>query len=186
MLFKHQISITADSGVGSTTTSKVLHNYLGLSPWRWVNAGAIQRLFAEERGMTIEEHNQQSLKNIDEQYDEKCDGMVKYFAEQDYVLFEGRLVHHFAPEAYHVLLVCDPETRAMRRTKDFPGSTEEEILNKIRDRDEVNNKRYILKYGPDVLWSQDKFDLVLDTVQFSPDEICQKIIEGHKKWLEEK
>ena len=53
MQFKNQISITADSGVGSTTTSKVLHGHLGLSPWRWVNAGAIMRVFAKEKGMSV-------------------------------------------------------------------------------------------------------------------------------------
>ncbi len=183
MTFKNQISITADSGVGSTTTSRKFIEHMGISPWRWVNAGAIMRELAKERGMTIDEFNAYSLSHPEEKVDDLCDGMIRHFAEQDYAVFEGRLVHHFAPKAFHVLLVCPPEIRAKRRAKDFPEMTEKEIFEKIKLRDSINRERYQRIYGPDVLWDESRFDLVLDTHEFTPDEVVAKIIETHKEWL---
>lgn len=183
MAYKNQISITADSGVGSTTTSKHLHSLLGVSPWRWVNAGAIMRTFANEKGMTIEEFGRYSLEHPEENIDKKCDDMIKHFAEQDYVIFEGRLVHFFAPGAFHVKLVCDPNIRAKRRAKDFPGLSREELLEKIKERDKINTERYKKVYGEDVIWDESRFDLVLDTSIMPPEEIAKKILEKHEEWL---
>ncbi len=181
--FRNQISITADSGVGSTTTAKRLHERLGLSPWRWVNAGAIMRMFAGELHMTIEEFTVYNSTHLAEKFDERCDDMIRTFGEHDYVIFEGRLVHHFAPYAFHVRLVCNPRVRAERRARDMPGATVDDVLRKILARDELNRVRYEKIYGRDVLWTDNQFDLVLDTGVLSPDEIAVKIIEGHKKWV---
>jgi cytidylate kinase len=186
MAFLNQISITADSGVGSTTTAKRLHTYLGISPWRWVNAGAIMRIFASGLGISIEEFAQYNAEHLEEKFDERCDEMIRTFGEHDYVIFEGRLVHHFAPGAYHVRLVCDPYIRATRRAGDTPGATVDEVYNKIIERDTMNRERYTKVYGPEVIWPDEKFDLVLDTGVFSPDEIAVKIIEGHKEWVKAK
>jgi cytidylate kinase len=181
--YSNQISITADSGVGSTTTAKCLHTLLGISPWRWVNAGAIMRIFAKEVGLTIEEFAEYIPKHLDEKYDDKCDDMIRHFGEQDYVIFEGRLVHHFAPGAFHVRLVCDPHIRATRRASDGTHGTVDEAYQKIVDRDEMNRQRYEKLYGSEVLWSDDTFDLVLDTGVLTPDDIAHKIVEGHKEWV---
>jgi cytidylate kinase len=183
MVFSHQISITADSGVGSTTTAKCLHKLLGISPWRWVNAGAIMRIFAQEKNISIEEFTEYNGSHPEEKYDERCDDMIRQFGEHDYVIFEGRLVHHFAPQAFHVRLVCDPQVRAERRAKDMIEYTVSQIYEKIVSRDLLNEKRYTQVYGPHVLWDDTQFDLVLDTGVYSPDEIALKIVEGHKEWV---
>lgn len=140
------------------------------------------RVFASEAGMNIEEFAKYSASNPEE----KCDGMITYFGEQDYVIFEGRLVHHFAPHAFHVLLVCSPLLRASRRTKDFPEVPANEMLNMIAERDRLNTERYVKIYGEEVLWPKEKFDLVLDTGEFPPEKICKKIIDNHKDWLGKK
>jgi len=185
MAFTHHISITADSGVGSTTTAKKLHQILGYAPWRWVNAGAIMRIFATERGMTIEEFAAYMNDHTDEKYDERCDQMIKHFGEHDYVIFEGRLVHYFAPNAFHVRLICDPHIRAERRAQDH-GATVQEIYEKITERDRRNTERYLKVYGPDAVWPDEKFDLVLDTGILSPDDIAEKILLGHAEWAKAK
>jgi len=186
MNFKNQISITADSGVGSTTTSKKLLEYFGYSPYRWVNAGAIMRSFAKELGISIEEFAKHTLNTPHEKYDERCDDEIRRFGEHDYVIFEGRLVHHFAPHAFHVLLKCDPLIRAKRRAKDFPGVNESDLLDMIDKRDKANRERYSKIYGPEVLWDESKFDLVIDTGVSTPEEIVFKIVEGHKNWSKNK
>ncbi len=181
--FRNQISITADSGVGSTTTAKRLHVHLGISPWRWVNAGAIMRIFASEKGMSIDDFGTYISAHPEEKYDEQCDEMIRKFGEHDYVIFEGRLVHHFAPQAFHVRLVCDTRVRAERRTQDIPGATVDEVFEKIIVRDAMNRARYEKLYGTDVLWNDDKFNLVLDTGVLSPDDIARRIIDSHKRWV---
>ena len=186
MVFRNHISITADSGVGSTTTAKRLHAVLGYAPWRWVNAGAIMRIFAKELGMSIEDFAVYNSAHLEEKFDERCDDMIKHFGEQDYVIFEGRLVHYFAPHAFHVRLICDPHIRAERRSKDMHMFTKEEVYQKIMERDRQNTERYTKVYGKDVLWPDDKFDLVLDTGLLTPDIIAQKILEGHTEWLKGK
>jgi len=70
MYFKNHLSITADSAVGSTTTAKKLHEILGYAPWRWVNAGAIMRIFAKELGITIDEFAVYTSNHPEEKYDE--------------------------------------------------------------------------------------------------------------------
>jgi cytidylate kinase len=169
--------------VGSTTTARNLLTYLGLSPWRWVNAGAIMRIFAAELNLSIEEFAGYLQNHPEEKYDERCDEMIRKFGEHDYVIFEGRLVHHFAPNAFHVRLVCDPHIRAERRAKDMPEFSVEEVYKRIVDRDEANRERYKKLYGEDVIWETDQFDLVLDTGKFTPDEIAKSIVEEHKKWI---
>lgn len=186
MAFTNHISITADSGVGSTTTAKKLHQILGYAPWRWVNAGAIMRIFAKERGMTIEEFAVYMNDHIDEHYDERCDQMITQFGEHDYVIFEGRLVHYFAPHAFHVRLICDPKIRAERRAKDHPGTTPEEIHKKIVDRDKHNTERYLQVYGPEAIWSDNQFDLVLDTGILPPEDIAECILVEHAEWVKRK
>lgn len=186
MVFRNQISITADSGVGSTTTAKHLHTRLGISPWRWVNAGAIMRIFAKEKNLTIEEFAEYNATHLEKKYDERCDTMIRTFGEHDYVIFEGRLVHHFAPNAFHVRLVCDPKIRAERRSKDIASITVEEMYTKITERDKMNRERYEKIYGRGVLWKDAYFDLVLDTGVYTPDDIARMIIEGHTHWLKGK
>jgi cytidylate kinase len=181
MAFQNHISITADSGVGSTTTAKKLHQILGYTPWRWVNAGAIMRIFAKERGMTIEEFAAYMNEHTEEKYDERCDRMIEHFGEHDYVIFEGRLVHFFAPQAFHVRLVCDPRVRAERRAKDA-GLSVQDMYEKIVERDRRNAERYLQVYGSDCLWPDEKFDLVLDTGVLSPDTIAERILSGHAEW----
>lgn len=180
----HHISITANSGVGSTTTSKKLHSILGYTPWRWVNAGGIMRMFAEERGMSIEEFSKYMLEHPEEGLDKICDDMISKFAEHDYALFEGRIVHHFTPQAFHVRLVCDPHIRAERRAESM-GLTVPEMYKRILERDKINDDRYVQVYGREVLWDDDKFDLVLDTGKYNPDEISEMIITKYKEWLKE-
>ncbi len=182
MVFKNQISITADSGVGSTTTAKKLHNLLGISPWRWVNAGAIMRIFAKEKKLSIEDFALYVSEHPEEKYDDRCDTMIRDFGEHDYVIFEGRLVHYFAPHAFHVRLVCDPHIRAERRAGD-QGVTKEEIYKKIVDRDAMNTVRYTHVYGSEVIWPDEKFDVVLDTAVDDPQTIAEKIVKGHGMWL---
>lgn len=186
MALKNQISITADSKVGSTTTSKKLHEILGYAPWRWVNAGAIMRLFADELHMTIEEFATYSNTHLEEKFDERCDQMVAHFGEHDYVISEGRLAHYFLPHAFHVRLVCDPKVRAERRSHDMPGVPLDDVYKLIVERDRLNTERYIKIYGPDVLWPNEKFDLVLDTGIDTPDVIARKILDGHAEWAKGK
>ncbi len=183
MVFRNQISITADSGVGSTTTAKQLHLLLGISPWRWVNAGAIMRIFAHQLGLSIEEFAEYNSAHLEEKYDEQCDTMIQHFGEQDYVIFEGRLVHYFAPHAFHVKLICNPSIRAVRRAKDMPELKMEQILEKIVSRDAMNVKRYRKLYGDEVVWGDHAFNLVLDTGVLAPQQIAEKIIDGHIHWL---
>ncbi len=180
-MFKYQISITSQTGVGKSSLFKVLKNKLVDSRYRWVSAGGLFRGKASELGMTVEQFAEYNRLHPEKGYDKWVDDTITKMAESDWMICESRLSHFFMPRAFKVLLKCDINTRAERRQKDFPDKSLEEICQAIEERDKNDNARYEKLY-PGCLWEGEKFDLVLNTEVMSPEVLASQLVSEYELW----
>ncbi len=151
--------------------------------YRFVSGGSIMRAFAASLGMRIEEFATYNREHQEMGFDHKCDNMIRALGCQNYVVIEGRLPHVFSPHSFHVLLTCDLETRAVRRSRE-PGFAEhglDDIKAMIEKRDEDDNVRYGELY-PSCLWKEKDYDCIVDTGVLNPEEVVAKILGEHQKW----
>lgn len=182
--YSHQKTITSLTGAGSSTAETRLKEVCTKLPFRFVSVGGIMRTLAEENGMSIEDFAKFNRKHPELGFDKQCDDRVTLFASQNYVIVEGRLPHVFAPRAFHILLKCDLDIRAKRRISQgtHGQAVEDEVRKLIKQRDDDDNARYRKMY-PGCLWTEDKYDLVIDTSTTEPGDVVQRILTGHKEWL---
>lgn len=153
------------------------------------------RSFADDRGMSIEEFAAYCKDHPHEDYDKRCDEIIRSFGLQNFVFIEGRLPHVLAPHAFHVLLVCedldvlarrrfnDIKKKAVAKNRSYPKLSE--VRKKIEQRDKDDNERYEKLY-PGCLWSEDDYDCVIDTSYMKPRAVIGKIVALRTLWLREK
>ncbi len=180
-IFSHQISITSLTGAGSSTLRKNLLGFLPQAPWRFVSGGMLMRAKAQELGMTIEQFATYNRDHPEKGYDKWLDTTIEELGTHNWVVAEGRLPHIFMPHAYRVRLECSSEVRARRRRdQEFPDLSVEQVMKKIIARDEDDNTRYEKLY-PGCMWSDNDFDLIVDTEKMSPGEVAVAVVENHQR-----
>lgn len=183
--FSDVITITSQTGVGSSTTLKLMRTALSNDGRkRFISGGAIMRSFAESRGMTIYDFAAYNAKHPDQGYDLKCDTEIRGYGSQNHTVIEGRLPHVFAPHGYHVKLVCPTDVRAGRRKKDkeYGHLPVGEIITMIEQRDSDDDGRYEVLY-PGCLWPDKDFDIVLDTSTSNAAQVVNSILKEHDLWV---
>lgn len=182
--FKNLITITSETGVGSSTAlTRFREHFKGNPHMRFISGGDIMRNFASSRGMTIEEFAEYCRLHPEEEWDKKCDEEMARQGLEDNAVIEGRLPHVFIPHAYHVRLRCDVEVRARRRWLDGGGLSLKSVTEAMMARDRDDHKRYQLLY-PGYDWPDYHFHLVVDTATIEPDPAIEKILKCHADWLQ--
>lgn len=176
----HVITITSETGVGSSTTLKKLREHYGPVLWRYISGGSIMRARARERGMTIDEFAAFNREHPEAGYDLRCDQDIREYGKQNHTILEGRLTHAFVPHGMHVLLKCPVAVRAERRQADEGGLLATHV-SRIEQRDRDDRERYQHLY-PGCLWSETEFDLELNTSILSPADVVQRIVDFHVNW----
>ena len=185
IFFSASIAITANTGVGKSTTLRNLRQRF--SPiMRFVSGGDLMRLRAEQFGFpNIESFANYNKLHPEDGHDQWLDSQLAFFGSQNFTVIESRLAHLVAPHAFTVKLTCPTDVRAERRLKDRPNSTFAVEKQLIVDRDADDAHRYSKLY-PDCMWADDQFDLVIDTSVRSIDEVVEDIVDGHHAWVEDK
>jgi cytidylate kinase len=179
--FSDVITITSQTGVGSSTALKKLREfYIEDLRKRFVSGGHIMRDVAASLGMTIDEFAAYNKEHPAEGHDKRCDDEIRAYGSQNHTIIEGRLPHAFVPYGFHVRLVCPASVRAERRARDL-GTTFAEELKKIEKRDADDESRYAELY-PGSLWPNKDFNLVLDTSACPPELEAGVIVQAHEKW----
>lgn len=176
----HVITITSETGVGSSTLLKTLREYYGDS-WNYASGGSVMREKAAGLGMSIEEFAEYNREHPEKGYDLECDKMLAAFGRQNYTVIESRMAHMLVPHAFHVRLVCHVHERARRRARDEPEIPELEIRERIVKRDHDDSTRLEALY-PGCLWEDRDFNLVIDTEQHTPPQVLQFIVEARASW----
>ena len=93
------------------------------------------------------------------------------------------------PESFKVYLKVDIEVAVERAFNDSerkntePYASKEEAREKILYRHKEETNRWFNTYGAN-RDDMSNYDLVIDTTNLSPEEVCNKVIDAYKKWLE--
>ena len=93
------------------------------------------------------------------------------------------------PESFKVYLKVDIEVAVERAFNDVarkdtePYSSKDEAREKILYRHTEETSRWIDTYGVN-LDDMSNYDLVIDTTNLKPEEVCNKVITEYKNWLE--
>lgn len=177
--FHNAVSITSESGVGSTTTMKgLMEKKNGFT--RSVSGGGLMRLRAKSCGLTIEELAAAGATG-DYSHDKWLDTQLAQFGVQNNTVMESRLAHLWMPMAFKVKLVCPLDVRAERRASQLSKPVHV-VKREIEERDDNDNTRYGSLY-PGCLWHYEVFDLVVSTAERTPPEAVGDIIKAHQRWF---
>lgn len=173
---KKIICISGELGSGKSAVGKLLSKRLG---YEYFSAGMLFRELAEKMGISVLEVNRLSEidPSIDRMVDSKVFELGKY---KEDIIFDSRMAWHFVNESFKIYLTIDIKEAANRILKAPRGASEvynsiDEVIDGLKNRREVENKRYMSKYGVDIE-SLDNYHFIIDTTSKSPDEVTDLII----------
>lgn len=179
-----QISLTGDLCSGKSTTCDLLTKSLGMT---YMSIGTIFRKEAEEKGISILELNKQyeGTRN-----DVALDRKLFDLRSTDAIVIDARLGWFFVPESFKVFLKTKPSEIVRRARKSDRGNVEmysndyeafkHLTARKQSELDRFNNLYFIDFNKPS------NFDLVIDTTCKTPAQVTEEIIDGFKKFKENK
>jgi len=185
---KKIITIGGLPGSGKTTARTLLAEKLGYEQF---STGSFTRKLAAQRGMTLEELNEQIAgdKELDRLIDAELERIAK---EEDEMVIDSHLAFHFIPEAFNVYLKLSPEVSAERIYGDRESTLRKESGDSMESLDEAvartkkrieNHKdRYLRHYNLDP-YEPSQFDLVVDTEKHSPEEVIDIVERNYRQWL---
>lgn len=175
---KHQlITISGQLGSGKSTIAKMLAKQLN---YQYYSTGMAQRAIAEKRGITTLELNK--LSENDPSIDKEIDGIYQNPPWGDLpCIIDSRLAFHFIPQSFKICLKVDSKEAAKRvfnaNREHEKYSTEAEAESYLNERAKLEKERFIKIYQVDIT-KDNLFDLVLDTTNMSPEQICDQIMKN--------
>lgn len=150
------------------------------------SGGAIFRRIAEERGVDILELNRLNDTSIDKLVDDEIVRLGKEKINED-IIFDSRTAWHFIPKSFKVFLDVQPKEQARRlinsgRTNEKVDMTEDEAIDYLNERWELENKRYFEIYGFD---NKDpkQYDIVVDTTNIPVEEVATRIYDEYLNYV---
>jgi cytidylate kinase len=189
MAKKHIITLGGFPGSGKSTVKKLLGTRLGYTTF---STGDFTRRLAHERGITLEEFNEQIAnggKELDHLIDEE---LMRIEREADTYVIDSHLAFHFVPSAFSVYLDISFDTAAERIFNDRDAEirvlsgdtmhTLEEARERTMKRVLNHKDRYMRHYGINpYLPSEHKH--VINTETLIPQEIVEEILIAYNDWL---
>jgi CMP/dCMP kinase len=170
-----KITISGIVGSGKSTIAKMISDKLGIENY---SVGKIMRGMAVERGLTLQEFTEvaKTDKEVDFELDDR---QMALNADDKSFVMDSRLGFYFIPNSLKVFLKVDL-IEAAKRIYGADRSEEnyscvEECLGYLEKRIESEKIRYKQCYDLDFP-CEDKFDLVIDTTNKTPEEIVDEII----------
>lgn len=179
----NKITITGDLGSGKSVVSKALSAELGFEIY---STGKVQREIAARLGMTTLELNQfaETHPEIDDEIDS---AFIRLNAQPQGLIVDSRLAWFFMPDSFKVFLKVPVEVAAKRIMNDPTRKSEKyqdavQAVEELRARKMSENERFLEKYKADCT-HMGNFNLVIDTADFTPDQVAWQIIDGFKSWM---
>jgi cytidylate kinase len=177
------ITISGMLGSGKSTVSKMLAEKLG---YEYYSTGMAFRSLAEKKGITVIELNQLSFQDLS--IDQEIDSSFAQLARRNisYVI-DSRLAFFFVPTSLKIKLDVDINVAGRRVFEDKCRAQEQryqtlaEATVALAKRRDLEVTRWLELYGVNIEDFQN-FDLVIDSTNKSPEQICAEII-AHCKLL---
>ena len=168
------ITISGKAGSGKSTLARLLAKKLKLKHY---STGGLMRQIAKKRNISLLKLSKiaERDKDIDTELDER---QIK-LAQQDNFVIDGRLSALFIPNTdFSIFLDCDDEVRAKRILKDErqgeKGKNTNEMIKKIKKREDSERKRYKKYYGYDY-HDKKNYDYVIDTTHLDVNEMLDEV-----------
>jgi cytidylate kinase len=180
------ITIAGKPGSGKSTTSKGVAAKL---QYRHFSSGDLFRSIAADRGLDVKSANQQAEKesSIDDLVDQRLQDMGR--TESDIVI-DSRTAWHWMPNSFKVYLDLDLHVAAKRiilasderqSANEYIPEDHEEYVKELQERLDSEARRYESLYGINPYDTQN-YDLVVDTSQYSIDEVVDQIVAAYNGW----
>ena len=174
-----KITISGKPGSGKSTVAKRLAKKLGLKHY---SMGDLQRKYAKEKGLTIEELGELEAK--DDKIDRDLDSYQSKLKGN--FIIDGRMSFHFIQDSFKIFLDCNKDEGAKRIFSDTTTGKRDSSERKTKsleeskeilvNREEVNRKRFLKYYKGDFL-DKKNYDLVVDTTKLNKEDVVKKILQ---------
>ena len=182
------VTIDGPSGAGKGTAAEQIGEILNLPVY---SAGDFFRNIAEEKGMTVEELSEKAEKKIDLEVDRRTlkKGLNKSCVIESRIA--GRVLGDFSD--LKIYITANRDERAIRSFEDIKEGKREderqvnaldEAKEKIRKRDQDNDKRYREYYGIDMS-NLEIYDMLIDNTEMSLKEQREELEKILRKELPE-
>ena len=173
------ITLSGKAGSGKSTVAKQLAKKLNLKHY---SIGDIMRQVAKERSVSLNELSK--LAEKDKSIDTALDKKSIDLREENNFVIDGRLTAYFIHYAdLKIFLDCNDKVRAERilkdERKDEKSKSINELIKKIRQREQSERKRYEKLYKIDY-YDKKFYDLMIDTTNLSIEEVVDNIMEAAK------
>lgn len=182
------ITFNGDEGAGKTTIGKKVAQKLG---YKYYYTGQIFRDMADKRELSLVEYIKlgETDPSIDKEIDDRTIELAK--KENNFIL-DSRMAWHFIPASLKIYLkveeligvkrIFEELKKENNRNETRTIHTMETLLEKIRDRKKIDNKRYMQYYGVNI-HDEKNYDFILDTTDLSPKEVFEKVMDFINKNL---
>jgi len=175
----NRISLSGLAGSGKSTVGKQLAQILN---YEFISVGNFSREFAKEKyGMNINQFQKYCEENpqIDREIDTH---FAKHCSQNDNLIIDYRLAYYFIPDAFHVFLKVSEEVACLRlkasndaqRVHEF-GNQMLNLYQMMKQRNEDMRNRFLKTYQTDFT-DVSHYDLVIDTDNLQPNQICNLIL----------
>lgn len=185
------ISISGLPGSGKSTIAKMLAEKLGFERFYM---GAIMRQIADDKGITLLDLMKRA--ETDSSIDEDVDKYVTDLGKQkDDFIIESRTAFYFIPQSFKVFVKVDFDEAAKRIWKDLQKNTDdrkteeraksvEELIEKLKERNEVDIARYQKYYGFDFT-NESNYDFVINSTNLPPEEVFERVLSKVERFKDE-
>jgi len=186
---KEIITICGGLGSGKSSTAKGVAQALGFEHF---SSGDFFRQVGLELGLSVTETNK--MAETDKKIDEMTDQKLRDLNNKNKIVIDSRTAYHWIPESFKVYLDLPADIAKERilqsikedklRGESEQAKTSEEVLKKMTERFESEQKRYWYLYK---INNSDKgqFDLVIDTNKNNLKQVVEIIVREYKKWIAE-
>lgn len=182
---KNIIALSGDLAAGKGTVSELLIKDLNYGIYR---NGEYARKLAADMGLSITSFNEYLAEHpeIDIQIEKSA---AEYAKEHNNFIIDARLGWYAVPESFKVYLRVDINEAARRAFVDAKRKNTENFLTVQEQKQDLikrfnlENERYWKLYH---VHKEDmsNYDLVIDTTNITPQEVCELIKREYFKWIE--
>ena len=176
---------------GKGTVSKLLAKELN---YEIVSIWDMKRKLAAEMWINIIEFNKMwDDPEKSAEFDLKYEEYQKNLKLSDNIILDSRLWFYAQPHAFKILLDVDEEVaweRIFKAERDTDKhASKKHAIAQVKERNSSDEGRYKKLYNVD-LWNPNNYNLVIDTSEWTPEEVLQIILDEFKaykwkKWIAE-